>query len=227
VRDPQTAEDLIPTDHPIGTKRICTDSGYFETFNRENVELVNLRRDPITTVTSWGIKTAQRSYELDVLVFATGFDAMTGALTRIDIRGPRGHRISEVWGDGPLTYLGLSIPGFPNLFSITGPGSPSVLTNMVLAAEQQVDWVLDLIRHCDERACTMVEARADAAQAWTRHVDELAHRTLFTQADSWYMGANIEGKARVFMPYIGGFAAYGDHCRAAREQGYAGYVLTS
>lgn len=227
VRDPQTAEDLIPRDHPIGTKRICTDSGYFETFNRPNVELVNLRRDPIVSVTGWGVKTRAASFELDVLVFATGFDAMTGALTRIDIVGPRGDRLAQAWAGGPVTFLGVGIPGFPNLFSITGPGSPSVLANMVLAAEQQVDWVLDLVRHCDESGHRSVEARADAAQSWTQHVDEIAHRTLFPQADSWYMGANIEGKPRVFLPYIGGLKNYIDHCADSREHGYAGFVLGS
>ncbi|MGY1812091.1 flavin-containing monooxygenase [Blastococcus sp. SYSU D00820] len=227
VRDPQVAEDLIPTDHPIGTKRICTDSGYYETFNRENVTLVNLRRDPITEITAWGVKTRTRSVELDVLVFATGFDAMTGALTRIDVRGPRGDRLADLWAEGPVTYLGVAVPGMPNLFSLSGPGSPSVLVNMVLSAEQQADWVLDLVRYSDEHGYTRVEPRRDAAENWSRHVDEVAHTTLFTQADSWYLGANIEGKSRVFMPYIGGFATYIGHCGAVREKDYAGFVLGS
>jgi len=227
VRDPRVASDLIPTDHPIGTKRICTDSGYYETFNRDHVELVNLRRNPITEITSWGVKTRDASYELDVLVLATGFDAMTGAITRIDLTGARGARIADAWSEGPVTYLGLMVPDFPNLFVLNGPGSPSVLANMVLTSEQQVNWVVDLLTHCEERAHTLVEPRRDVARAWTRHVDEAAHRTLFPQADSWYLGANIEGKPRVFMPYIGGFKTYLDLCEEARDSGYAGFILGS
>ncbi|ANH37089.1 Phenylacetone monooxygenase [Nocardioides dokdonensis FR1436] len=227
VQDPAVADDLVPTDHPIGTKRICTDSGYFETFNRDDVTLVNLRKDPIDTITPWGIKTDQGSHELDVLVLATGFDAMTGALTRIDIEGPRGHRIADAWSGGPLTYLGMAIPGFPNMFSLSGAGSPSVLANMVLTGEQQVNWLVDLIHHCDEHGHTQVEARLDAAEAWGSHVDEVASKTLFVGANSWYMGANVEGKARGFMPYLGGFATYGALCDEARDEGYAGFVLGS
>ncbi|MEU3270202.1 NAD(P)/FAD-dependent oxidoreductase [Saccharomonospora sp. NPDC006951] len=227
VRDPRTADDLVPTDHPIGTKRICTDSGYFETFNLPHVTLVNLRREPITTLTANGIRTSEAHYELDTLVLATGFDAMTGALTRIDISGPRENHISSVWGNGPLTYLGVGIPGLPNLFSLTGPGSPSVLANMILAAEQQVNWLVELLRHCAESGFTQVEPRRDAAQAWTRHVDEVAGATLFPKAASWYMGANIAGKPQGFMPYIGGFAAYGEVCDAVRDAGYRGFVFTS
>ncbi|GAA1226351.1 NAD(P)/FAD-dependent oxidoreductase [Prauserella halophila] len=227
VRDPQTAADLTPTDHPIGTKRICTDRGYYETFNADHVSLVNLRRDPIVEVTPWGVKTEEGIHELDVLVYATGFDAMTGALTRIDIVGPRGDRLADTWSGGPLTYLGVGIPGFPNLFALNGPGSPSVLINMVLAAEQQVDWVMELLDHCDAHGHTRVEARHDAAETWTTHVDELSRTTLFPEAPSWYMGANIEGKKRVFMPYIGGFKGYIDKCAECRDNDYAGFVLGS
>ncbi len=227
VRDQQVADDLLPDDHPIGTKRICTDSGYFETFNRDHVELVNLRRDPIDTITGWGVKTANSSYELDVLVLATGFDALTGAMTRMDIRGPRGGTMEQAWAGGPLTFLGVSVPGFPNLFVVTGPGSPSVLANMVLAAEQQIDWLLDLVDHCREEGHATVEARADAARTWTDHVDAVAGGTLFARADSWYRGANIEGKSRVFMPYIGGFHTYIARCAEAKSLGYAGFVMGS
>ncbi|MFE7244037.1 flavin-containing monooxygenase [Streptomyces sp. NPDC057580] len=227
VRDPRTAEDLIPVDHPIGTKRICTDGGYYETFNRDNVTLVNLRRDPITTVTPRGIRTEQAEYELDTLVLATGFDAMTGAVTRIDIQGPRGDRLADTWANGPVTYLGMGVPGFPNLFILTGPGSPSVLVNMVMAAEQQVDWLVDLVTHCIRDGRTSVEARPDAAQAWTEHVDATVGGTLFPQANSWYLGANVPGKPRVFMPYIGGFKDYLDRCDDIRDRGYAGFVLST
>jgi len=227
VEDPQTAEDLIPVDHPIGTKRICTDSNYFETFNRANVHLVNLRRELITTITAGGITTSSRTYELDTIICATGFDAMTGALTRIDIRGTRGHRLRDAWTEGPVTYLGMGIPGFPNLFSITGPGSPSVLANMILAAEQQVDWLIELILESASRGIDEIAVRADSAAKWTEHVDATACRTLFTKANSWYMGANIEGKRRLFMPYIGGFGTYRAICDEVRADDYEGFVLTA
>ncbi|MBO6726718.1 MAG: NAD(P)/FAD-dependent oxidoreductase [Rhizobiaceae bacterium] len=227
VRDESLADDLIPTDHAIGTKRICTDSGYFETFNRDNVELVNLRRDPIIEITERGVRTRNASHDLDMLIFATGFDAMTGTITRVDFRGPGGQSMAEAWADGPKTMLGLMVPGFPNLFNITGPGSPSVLTNMILGAEQHVNWALGLMSHTQQKGYTMVEARRDAADAWTAHVDAIASATLFTQAKSWYMGANVDGKKRTFMPYIGGFAAYIRECEAVREEGYKGFVFAS
>jgi cation diffusion facilitator CzcD-associated flavoprotein CzcO len=227
LRDPALADELIPTDHPIGTKRICTDSGYFETFNRDNVDLVNLRREPIEAITPSGVRTRARTVDLDMLIFATGFDAMTGTITRVDITGPRGDRISEAWASGPLTLLGVMIPGFPNLFNITGPGSPSVLSNMILGAEQHVDWAFELIRSAGAGGHSIVEARRDAAEAWTAHVAEIADRTLFTRASSWYMGANVEGKKRGFMPYIGGFAGYIRHCESVREAGYKGFVFGS
>ena len=226
VADPQTAEDLIPTDHPIGSKRIVTDSGYYAMYNRPDVELVNLRRDPIEQVTGWGIKTAAASYELDVLVFATGFDALTGALARMDVRGARGTVLADSWAAGPVTYLGLGIAGFPNLLTVNGPGSPSVLANMVLHAEQQVDWCLALITECLRTGVDQAEPRADAAEKWTDHLGEVAAGTLFTRAASWYMGANIEGKKRVFMPYIGGFGNYRRICDEVRDTGFEGFVLT-
>ena len=227
LRDKSLADDLIPTDHAIGTKRICTDSGYFETFNRDNVELVNLRRDPITAITESGVRTENGMHDLDMLIFATGFDAMTGTITRVDIRGPGGQSVAEAWSSGPKTLLGLMIPGFPNLFNITGPGSPSVLANMILGAEQHVNWALGLVSAAQQHGHTMVEARSDAADAWTAHVDAIAGNTLFTQAKSWYMGANVEGKKRTFMPYIGGFAAYIRECEQVRREGYKGFVFGS
>lgn len=227
IDDPAIADDLIPNDHAIGTKRICTDTGYFETFNRDNVELVNLRRDPIEAITSWGVKTQTGAYELDVLVLATGFDAMTGSLIRMNIEGRAGTRIGDVWANGPLTHLGLAVPGFPNLFTLNGPGSASVLANMVLTAEHQVDWVYDLIEHCGDEGFTTVEARQDAAQTWTEQNDKNAQATLFYEANSWYMGANIEGKKRMFMPFIGGFGTYIERCTEAKELGYAGFVFGS
>ncbi|NIH80811.1 flavin-containing monooxygenase [Amycolatopsis viridis] len=227
VRDPVTARDLIPTDHPIGTKRICTDSGYFETFNKDTVALVNLRREPITRITPRGVETTAALYELDVLVYATGFDAMTGALTRIDITGARGRSITEAWADGPVTYLGVQIPGFPNLFTVNGPGAPSVLSNMVLTAEQQVDWLVGLLQHADGAGATQVEVRDDAAVKWTDHVQQAADATLFPRANSWYLGANIPGKPRRFMPYVAGLGAYRQRCEEVREDGYEGFVFTT
>ncbi|GAA4481996.1 NAD(P)/FAD-dependent oxidoreductase [Rhodococcus olei] len=227
VHDPETAADLIPNDHPIGTKRICTDTGYYETFNRDNVALVNLRKDPIVRITEWGIKTEGSAYELDVLVFATGFDAMTGALNRIDIRGTGGASLREAWREGPVSYLGYQVPSFPNLFIVSGPGSPAVLANMVLASEMQVDWLLELIRHADAQGANQIEARADATEKWTAHVQEAAEETLFLRANSWYLGANIEGKPRRFMLYVRGLGTYADICTRVAENDYAGFEISS
>ena len=228
VTDPAVARDLTPVDHPIGSKRICTDSGYYATFNRDNVALVNLRREPIEAVTTHGIRTSAAIYPCDVLVFATGFDAMTGALTRINPSGPTGERLCDVWADGPVTFLGLMVPGLPNLFTISGPGSPSVLANMVLHAEVQVDWAVELVLAARRLGLSEVEPRRDAATAWTEHVATAAEQTLFTKAaSSWYLGANIEGKKRVFMPYAGGFGNYRRHCDDVADNNYAGLVLTT
>jgi len=228
VDDPAVAADLIPGDHPIGSKRICTDAGYYATFNRDNVQLVNLRREPIEAITAGGVRTIDATYPCDALIFATGFDALTGALTRIDPTGPGGERLCDIWDEGPVTFLGMLIPGLPNLFSIGGPGSPSVLANMVLHAEVQIDWVMDLILAARERGIDQIEPRADAARAWTDHVAHAAEQTLFTKAaSSWYLGANIEGKKRTFMPYAGGFGTYRRHCEQVARTGYAGLVLTT
>jgi cation diffusion facilitator CzcD-associated flavoprotein CzcO len=228
VNDPALVQDLTPADHPIGTKRICTDTGYYQSFNHEHVNLVNLRREPITAITADAVHTTTASYPCDALVFATGFDAMTGALSRIDPVGPGGERLSHLWADGPVTFLGLLIPGLPNLFSFSGPGSPSVLANMVLHAEVQVDWVIGLITAARAQGYAELEARPDAAVAWTRHVAEVAEGTLFPHAaSSWYLGANIDGKKRVFMPYVGGFGTYRRHCDEIAENDYAGMVFTS
>ncbi|OBI11435.1 cyclohexanone monooxygenase [Mycobacterium sp. E2462] len=228
VADPAVAADLTPVDHPIGAKRICTDSGYYATFNRANVRLVNLRREPIEAVTADGVRTSAATYPCDALIFATGFDAMTGALTRIDPVGPRGDRLRDIWANGPLTFLGLMVPGLPNLFTISGPGSPSVLSNMVLHAEIQVDWVMGVIETARRLGVGEVEPRRDAADAWTEHVAAAGERTLFTKAaSSWYLGANIEGKKRVFMPYAGGFGTYRRHCDDVVRHRYAGLVLTT
>ncbi|MEZ5558015.1 MAG: NAD(P)/FAD-dependent oxidoreductase [Pseudomonadales bacterium] len=227
VRDPETAEALCPTDHPIGTKRICVDTGYYDTYNRDNVTLVNLRRTPIEKVTADGIQTSDRHYALDTLVLATGFDAMTGALLRIDVRGRDGLRLADKWRDGPRAYLGIGMAGFPNLFTVTGPGSPSVLSNMLVSIEQHVDWMVDCLRFMDEHGYTQVEADPAAEEAWVDHVNEVAAATLFPKAGSWYMGANVEGKPRVFMPYAAGVGPYREVCDAVAAKGYEGFKFSA
>ncbi len=226
VRDPEVAEALCPYQH-IGTKRTCVDIGYFETYNRDNVELIDLRRDPIERLTRGGIATAARDYAVDCIVFAIGFDAMTGALVDIDIRGSGGRGLREHWASGPRTYLGIAVSGFPNMFVVTGPGSPSVLSNMVVSIEQHVDWITDCIVAMRERGVDRVEATPEAENAWVHHVSEIASATLYPLATSWYVGANIPGKARVFMPYVGGCGPYREECDQVARRGYRGFELSS
>lgn len=223
VQDPATAELLTPRTYPVGAKRLCQDEGYFDTFNRENVTLVDIRTSPIVAATPAGLQTTAGSYELDAIVFATGFDAVTGALTRIDIRGRGGRTLREAWRDGPQAYLGLAICGFPNLLLVTGPGSPSVLSNVVVSIEQHVDWIADLLVFASERQIEEIEAQRDAQARWAEHVHEVSRQTLFPRADSYYIGANVAGKPRVFMPYAGGVAAYRDRCEAVAAAGYEGF----
>jgi cation diffusion facilitator CzcD-associated flavoprotein CzcO len=227
VQNPETAEKLVPTDHPFSSKRALIDTNYFETYNRANVTLVDIRHAPIQEITPTGIRTEDEEYELDVIVFATGFDAMTGTFFRIDIRGRNGLPLKEKWAEGPKTYLGLASAGFPNMFMITGPGSPSVLSNMPVSIEQHVEWISDLIEDLRERGVEVIEADADAESAWVAHVNEIAEFTLFPLADSWYLGANIPGKPRVFMPYPGGVGAYRQKCDEIRANGYEGFVLST
>ena len=216
---------MIPQGYPIASKRLPLDQGYFETFNRDNVTLVDLRETPIESIVERGVQTNETVHELDVLVFATGFDALTGPLTRIDIRGRDGQSLKEKWSHGPSTYLGVASRGFPNMFMITGPGSPSVLGNMPTSIEQHVDWICDCITHMREAGTTTIEPDAKAEETWGAHVQELANDTLFVQVDSWYLGANIPGKPRVFLPYIGGFGAYRTLCNKVAEKGYEGFAL--
>ena len=226
VKDPATAALLAPNDHPIGTKRICVDTAYFETYNRPNVELIDVRSAPIEAITPTGLRTTNASYDFDVIVFATGFDAMTGALTRIDIHSTDGSTLKAKWEDGPRTYLGLMCAHFPNLFMITGPGSPSVLSNMHVSIEQDVDWITQCLTDLRARGVRRIEATQDAEDNWVLHGIEVANKTLYPRAASWYMGANIEGKPRVFMPYIGGVAAYKEKCAEVAANGYTGFRLT-
>jgi cyclohexanone monooxygenase len=227
VRDPAIAEALTPRDYPLGTKRLCVDTDYYATFNRDNVTLVDLRKTPIAAITPKGVRTSEREYAVDSLVFATGFDAMTGALLKIDIRGRGGHALAEKWEGGPRTYLGLAIAGFPNLFTITGPGSPSVLSNMIVSIEQHVDWIADCLAHLRAHGHAAIEATVEAEDAWVAHVNDVGHMTLYPLAKSWYMGANVPGKPRVFMPYIGGVGVYREKCDAVAAGGYAGFRLSS
>jgi cyclohexanone monooxygenase len=227
VKDPEVAEKLIPKDYPFGTKRLCVDIGYYEMFNRDNVTLVDVSQSPIESLTATGLKTAEAEYQFDSLVFAIGFDAMTGALGRIDIRGRHGQALKEKWADGPRTYLGLMTAGFPNLFMVTGPGSPSVLSNMVVSIEQHVDWITDCIDHLNGRQLGAIEASGEAEDAWVAHVNEVADTTLYPLARSWYLGANIPGKPRVFMPYVGGVGPYREKCDEVAARGYEGFVLSA
>ena len=225
IDDPAVAELLIPDDHPIGAKRICTDSDYFQTFNRNNVELVSVRRTPVESIDATGITTTAAHYDVDAIVFATGFDALTGALSKISIIGRGGQALSEDWAHGPRTYLGLGCDGFPNLFLITGPGSPAVLANMVLGAEAHVDWIAEAIAYLDDNGYAAMEATPDAVENWLAELAQRAETTLFTKADSWYLGANVPGKPRVFMLFCGGFGVYNDICADVAASGYKGFEL--
>ena len=226
VRDQKVAGLLAPNDHPIGTKRLCLDTNYYETYNRDNVTLVDARSAPIQEITATGVKTADAEYEFDAIVFATGFDAMTGALKEIDIRAGNGPTLAEKWEGGPATYLGLMVAGFPNMFIITGPGSPSVKTQMIVAIEQHMDWIGDCLVAMKTRGMHRIEPSPDAERDWVRHVNEVADRTLYPLANSWYVGANIPGKPRVFMPYVGGFAGYKLKCDAVAANDYEGFSMS-
>ena len=227
VKDPETARMLTPTDHPFASKRPPIDTNYFETFNRPNVSLVDVRTAPIQEITDRGVRTSDTEYELDAIVFATGFDAMTGPLLAMGITGSGDRSLREDWSAGPRTYLGLQVPGYPNMFTVTGPGSPSVLCNMPVAIEQHTQWIAACIKHLGETSKTRIEADASAADAWIAHVNDAANETLLPLANhSWYLGANVPGKPRVFMPYAGGMARYAATCEEVARQGYRGFKVT-
>jgi cyclohexanone monooxygenase len=225
VRDPHTAKLLQPNDHPIGSKRICIDTDYFAAFNRPNVTLVDIKSDPIQQILPHAVRTSTREIEVDALVLATGFDAMTGSVAKIDIRGRNGQTLNQKWAEGPKTYLGLMSAGFPNLFIITGPGSPSVLSNMIVSIEQHVEWITDCIAFMRDTGLVAMEANQHAEDKWVAHVNEVAHTTLYPQANSWYMGANIPGKPQIFMPYIGGVGLYRQICNDVAAKGYEGFTM--
>jgi cyclohexanone monooxygenase len=226
VKDREVAELLCPRDYPFGAKRVCKDTNYYETFNRSNVTLVDLRAAPLVGLSTSGLRTAEADYQLDSIIFATGFDAFTGALLRMDILGRDGQRLAEVWSEGPKTYLGLMVAGFPNLFVVTGPGSPSVLTNMVAAIEQHVDWISECLGHLRAEGQQAIEATREAESDWVLTTNEVAARTLYMRASSWYLGANIAGKPRVFMPYVGGFNRYREICDEVATAGYKGFQVS-
>ena len=223
VGDPEVARLLEPRS-TFGCKRLCVDIDYFETFNRPNVTLVDVSESPIERIVPEGLVVGGATYEFDALVLATGFDAMTGALGRIDIRGRGGVALKDKWKEGPRMYLGLATAGFPNLFAITGPGSPSVLSNMLPSIEQHADWIADLFDHARAERRPVVEATVEAEDGWVAHVDAAANHTLFPSCNSWYLGANVPGKPRVFMPYPR-MPAYVRRCDRVAANGYEGFTL--
>jgi cation diffusion facilitator CzcD-associated flavoprotein CzcO/acetyl esterase/lipase len=225
VHDPDTAELLCPKNHPFGTKRPCLDTDYFETYNLPHVDLVDLRSEPITRIVAGGIQTIGRELEFDVIVFATGFDAMTGAIVAVDVAGRGGTSLADKWDHGPRTYLGLTVAGFPNFYMVTGPGSPSVLSNMMVSIEQHVDWITGCITMMRDEDLTSIEASDPAEAGWVQHVNDFADLTLYPTADSWYMGANVPGKPRVFLPYVGGVDRYRSICDEVVDNGYIGFAL--
>ncbi len=224
VKDPAKAQALTPH-YPLGSRRLCSEIGFFEAFNRPNVDLVDVRKDPVVAVEAAAVVTASGArHAADAITVATGFDACTGAIKAIAITGRHGQRIAQEWADGPRAYLGLAVAGFPNLFAITGPGSPSVLSNVIISIEQHVEWVARCLADMRASGKTVIEADAQAEHDWMRHVDEVAQTTLFPRADSWYMGRTRDG-GQVFMPYVGGVGAYRTKCDAVREAGYEGFAL--
>ncbi len=224
VSDKATAELLCP-DQIIGCKRLCFDTNYYDTYNRDDVHLVSVKNKPIERVTPNGLVTNDVEYVFDDLIFATGFDAMTGSLLRMDIRGRDGERLQDKWHAGPRTYLGLNMHGFPNLFTITGPGSPSVLANMVVATQQHVNWICAALKQMQADDKTLIEAEADAEDQWVEYVNTLASHTLYPTCNSWYLGANVPGKPRVFMPHLG-FPAYVERCEEIVSAGYRGFAFS-
>mgnify|MGYP001360504520 FL=1 len=223
VKDPVKAEILSPK-NAIGCKRLCADTNYFETYNKENVSLIDVNETPIVSLVPEGVKTTEKIFNFDVVVFAIGFDAMTGALLSINIKGKNGKQLTNKWSDGPRSYLGLCIEGFPNMFTITGPGSPSVLGNMMVAIEQHVEWITKCIKDMESDGKTEIEAQEDAENEWMDHIEEVATHTLRYSCNSWYVGANVPGKKRVFMPYIGGYDVYREKCNEIASEEYSGFL---
>ena len=225
VDDPALADKLVPQ-NVVGCKRLCVDTDYYATYNRDNVSLVDVNEEPIERLTRSGVQTSKAEYPFDAIVFATGFDAMTGALLNVDIRGRDGQTLQQAWAEGPKTYLGLGTAGFPNLFIVTGPGSPSVLTNMLPSIEHHVEWISDCIEYLRTRGLQAIEAQPQAQEAWVEHVNEVGESSVYPRCNSWYLGANVPGKPRVFMPYLG-FPPYAEKCAAVAANDYEGFALES
>ena len=225
VEDPEKARKLLPTDHPLASKRPLIDTDYFDTYNRDNVELISLKEDPIEAITETGIRTESGEREFDIIVFATGFDAMTGSFFKMDIRGRNEAALTDAWSAGPRTYLGVQSAGFPNFFMITGPGSPSVLSNMPVSIEQHIEWIGDLIETMRREGRRVVEPSLVAQDDWVAHVNDAASQTLYMHGNSWYLGANIPGKPRVFMPYVAGVGVYREHCEGVAAADYPGFTF--
>ncbi len=225
VKDPAVAELLIPAGQHIATRRLCIDTQYYETFNRDNVSLISIKHTPIECIVANGIQTSARLHEFDCIVFATGYDAVTGALLKVDIRGEKGLSLREKWADGPRSNLGVMIAGFPNLFTVTGPGSPAVFSNMFVSIEQHVDWIANCIAYVRAQGKTHIATSEEAESAWLQHINELAAQTLFPQSTSWYMGDNIPGKPRAFMAYIGGVGTFRKTCDQVAASGYQGFIF--
>ena len=226
VKKPDVAEKLLPCGFPFGTKRPCLGDTYYSTYNRDDVSLVDLRAMPIERVVAEGVVTSDGLQELDVLIYATGYDALTGALTQIDVQGLNGQKLTDKWADGAKTHLGLMTAGFPNLFTVTGPGSPGPLANMSMSIEQHVDWITRCMEYLREHNVDRIDADRHAEESWMQHVQEIVGRTLYLKANSWYLGANVPGKPQVFLPYLGGHGAYRKKCDDVAASGYEGFVLT-
>jgi len=224
VQDPETAALLTPSGYPFAAKRPCVDTNYYQTFNRDNVEIVDIKSNPIDHISAGSIVSGGTEYHVDAIVYATGFDAMTGAINAIDIRGRDGQRLIEHWSEGPRTYLGLQSAGFPNMFIIASVGSPSALSNMMTSIEQHVDWVTNCLDQMNKLQMNVIEVSNEAEAGWVSQLNELADATLLTQGNSWYTGANIPGKPRVFMAYVGGVGTYRRICDEVAEKGYPGFI---
>ena len=226
IIDPDNAEKLVPNDHMFGTKRVPLDHGYYETFDRDNVSLVDLNATPIDRITATGIKTSEEEFEFDYIIYATGFDAITGAFKKVDIRGKDGEVLLEKWADGPRTFLGMQSAGFPNMFTITGPTNASTFCNLPRCIEQNVEWIDECIKYMQENDIQRIEATPEAENEWTEHVNETVEQTLLPETNSWFMGANIPGKKRTFLSYSGGSPLYRERCDTIAKEGYRGFVLS-
>ena len=225
VKNPVTAEKLKPKGYPIFARRPCLDTSYYETYNQPNVHLVDCLEDPILEITEKGVRTQSGEIELDMLILATGYDGLTGALLAFDVVGRDGHTVNQHWKEGARSYLGLMMPGFPNLLMTTGPNGPAALANIVRISENDVDWYADLIRHMQKNGLAAVEPTAEAEDRWMEHVYLLAQRSLLTKAKTWYVGANVSGKQGGLYMYTGGFLKYREHCALAAQDGYRNFTF--